>query len=93
MILRLGSNPSIDNLRRYPAETVEKLRNLLATGVPAIPDPRRQGFYDLRDGHQVYFIHISPTGRVLFLATWPDERAVEASRRLAFRAEACASGR
>jgi hypothetical protein len=93
MILQLGSNPSIDNLRRYPAETVEKLRTLLTTGVPAIPDPRRQGFYDLRDGHQVYFIHLSPTGRVLFLATWPEERAVEQSRRLAYIAQACASGR
>ncbi len=71
MLLRVDQQTSIENLRNYPAENVEKLRQLLATGAPARPDPRRSNFYELDNGSRVYYIHISPvSGRVWLLAIW-----------------------
>lgn len=70
MVLRLKGNPTIDNLQNYPAETVEKLRELLAAGALASPDPHRKDFYDLRNGSRMFYIHICPSGRVWLLATW-----------------------
>ena len=87
MVLRLNHSPEIEDLRKHPAETVEKLRELLATGAPARPDPRRAGFYEVENHSQVFYIHISPVnGKVLLLATWTKhEDAAEAlaSRRRA----------
>ncbi len=84
MRLRLDRNVMVENLRGYPQELVEKLRGLVAEGVEAQADPKRQGFYDVKEGGRVYFIHISPrSGRVILLASWREEApppAVEAER-------------
>jgi len=71
MLLRLERMPIIDNLRKYPAATVEKLRELLATGAPAKADPRRKNFFEVEDGCQIFYIHLTPSkSKVLLLATW-----------------------
>ncbi len=71
MVLRLDQQPSIENLRNHPAAVVDQLRQLLAAGVQAHPDPRRKDFYELENGSRVFYIHISPVnGKVLLLATW-----------------------
>lgn len=79
MFLRMKQLPGVDNLRNYPAETIRELEELLLTGVPASPDPKRKGFYDLETRERTFFIQISPvTGRVVLVATWRrSERAVE----------------
>ena len=69
MVLRLDKNVSIDNLRHYPVEVVDMLRALLAAGARAHPDPHRKNFFDVENGSRVYYIHISPTGKVWLLAT------------------------
>ncbi len=80
MVLRLNQTPVIENLRNYPAETVEKLRQLLASGAEARPDPRRANFYELDNHSQVFYIHISPVnGKVLLLATWPKHQESSAT--------------
>ena len=73
MILRMNGSTRIDNLRRYPSETVEALRDALVAGVIAAADPRRKDFYDLEAGERVFYIHVSPTGTVLLLACWRKE--------------------
>jgi hypothetical protein len=74
MVLRLDQQPSIENLRNYPAAIVDQLRQLLAAGVQAHPDPRRANFYELENHSQVFYIHISPAnGKVWLLATWQKE--------------------
>ncbi len=71
MVLRLNQQPTIENLRDYPVETVEELRQLLAAGAQAKPDPRRPDFYELEIDSRVFYIHISPVnGKVMLLATW-----------------------
>lgn len=71
MVLRLNGNLSIDNLRHYPADVIDELRTLLATGVLAQADPRRDNFYELENGLRVFYIHVSPRGgKVLLLASW-----------------------
>ncbi len=70
MILRLNENPRIEDLRNHPAESVETLRTLLRTGVPARPDPHRRDFYEVDNCSRVFYIHITPSGRVLLLAIW-----------------------
>jgi hypothetical protein len=78
MILRLKNNPPIDNLRDYPPELVEALRAVLAAGAPANPDPHRKNFYDVVAGDRVYYVHVAPSGKVLLLASWQNERAMAA---------------
>ena len=81
MVLRLNHSLEIENLRNHPAETVDKLRELLASGAAARPDPRRAGFYEVENHSRVFYIHISPVnGKVLLLATWTkNEGAAEVS--------------
>src|SRR6266852_4869938 len=79
MVLRLAQLPIIEDLRNHSAETVENLRELLASGTPAHPDPHRAGFYEVQNHSQVFYIHVSPVnGKVLLLATWRKDS--EASR-------------
>ncbi len=73
MTLKINGPLRIDNLRHYPAETVIRLRCLLAAGVQARIDPHRKSFYDLEDGNRLFYIHVSPSGTVLLLATWVKE--------------------
>ena len=90
MRLHLNTNLTIENLKRYPEDIVEKLRNLLVTGTEALPDPRRRGFYDVLNGNRVFFIHISPvSGNVMLLASWLKERPAASARSDASRERAC----
>ena len=73
MVLRVKENPRIDNLRNYPADIVEKLRALLVAGALVYPDPHRKEFYDVANGSRMFYIHVSPTGKVWLLATWLKE--------------------
>lgn len=74
MVLRVDTEPVIEDLRHHSAETVDKLRQLLASGAPATPDPRREHFFEVENGSRVYYIHISPvSGKVMLLATWLKE--------------------
>jgi hypothetical protein len=69
---------SIDNLRNYPPQTVSALRELLSGGTQVTPDPKRPNFYEVEDDSLVYYIHVLPTsGKVLLLATWPNEANLE----------------
>ena len=75
MTLRLNGNLQIENLRGYPEPVVQALRQLLRQGVPAVPDPKRVGFYEVRaDGHGFYFHLWHPEGskreHLLLLAHW-----------------------
>ena len=92
MVLRLNGNVAIENLRHYPLETVEKLRVLLSAGAPAVPDTNRRNFYDVGNGSRKYYIHISPSGKVLLLATWLEESAEALAPVQALVAEPCACG-
>jgi hypothetical protein len=89
MILRLEKKPAIDNLRKYPAGTVEKLSGLLTAGAEAHLDPHRKNFYDVENGSQMFYIHIAPSGKVLLLATWPRQRAEAHAPNAAFATEPC----
>jgi hypothetical protein len=79
MFLRLNHELNIEDLRNHGPEAVEKLRQLLARGAPAKPDPGRSDFYELEDGNKVFYIHLSPAnGKTLLLATWlKDEEAAK----------------
>ncbi len=80
MVSRLKQQLNIEDLRNHPAETVEKLRELLSADVPTQPDPRRKDFYEIEDGSRVFYIHISPlNGKVLLLATWSKDEKPEAT--------------
>ncbi len=70
MVLQLKGSAKIKNLTTYPAETVEKVRALLAAGAVAYPDPRRKGFYEVQNGSRVFYVHLTPRGDVWFLASW-----------------------
>jgi hypothetical protein len=66
--------PGVDNPRNYPAEIIKELEELLFSGGSALPDPKREGVYDLENFERTFFIQISSTtGKVVLLATWRKE--------------------
>ncbi len=73
MVLRLEDKELVvEDARKHPEESVENLRGLLAAGAPAEPDPHRRNFYEVQNGCNIYYVHISPaTGKVLLLGIWP----------------------
>lgn len=91
MTLKLNGDHEIENLRHYPAGTVEKLNTLLAVGAFAIPDPHRKGFYDVQNGESMYYIHVCPSGKILLLATWRKDSARTPILCPALIADACVS--
>lgn len=87
MTIKLNGTPTIENLGKYPAESVEKLRQLLAIGAPANADTHRKDFYELQNGKSVYWIHISPVnGHVVLLAIWQKPRVTSTAAVLATHA-------
>ncbi|MDA2914221.1 MAG: hypothetical protein V3R29_03525 [Candidatus Acidoferrales bacterium] len=77
MVLRMNKKLAIDNVRNYPAETVEQLRRLLAAGALAHADPHRDNFYELENGSRAFYIHVYGD-KVLLLAAWPKRAAANA---------------
>lgn len=75
MILKMSGPLRIEDLRHHSAETIDRLRRLLEAGTHASSDPHRKGFYDLEDGDRAFYIHLTPNGAVLLLATWPRQGA------------------
>lgn len=70
-MIQVKKGARIENPREYEPGTVEHLRDLLAAGSPAQPDPRRQNFYEIEGKSETYYIHISPiSGNVVLLAKW-----------------------
>ncbi len=71
MLLQMREGSKIENPRAYADHAVDGLRNLLTLGGQAQPDPNRDHFYELEDGKNTYYIHVSPvTGNVILLAKW-----------------------
>ena len=61
----------IRDLRNHSAGTVMRLALLLVGTVDVRPDPKRKNFYEVSDGSEVYYIHVSPvTGIIYLLAVW-----------------------
>ena len=80
MLLRLDGSTMIEDLGKHSSDLIEKLRQLLAVGAEAQPDPRRPHFYDVHNCTRTYFIHVSPiSGKVMLLATWADDNKCAAA--------------
>jgi hypothetical protein len=62
----------IETPRNHSTETRERLRQLLDSDAPALPDPKRPNFYEIQDqNNQVFYIHVvKPSGKVTLLAVW-----------------------
>lgn len=74
MVMRVENERKIEDLGKHPAESVDRLRQLLASGAHVRPDPKRPDFYEVESGADVYYIYVSPaTGKILLLATWSNE--------------------
>jgi hypothetical protein len=73
MATHLRGNIQIEDVGNHPAKAVADLRCLLATGASKIADPKRRGFYEIESDSTVYYIHVSPAGKILLLATWQNE--------------------
>lgn len=79
--LKSIAESNIEDPRGHSPETLQRLRRALASGVPAVPDARRPGFFEIQDGAQVFYIHISPaTQQITLLATWAHEPDLEVAR-------------
>ena len=71
-----GGAFEIRDLGSHSAATVTTLALLLAGTVDVRRDPKRKNFYEVVDGSQVYYIHVSPvTGIIYLLAVWENTAA------------------
>lgn len=78
MVMRMEHQRNIEDLGKHTIESVDRLRQLLASGAQVHPDPKRPNFYEVESGADVYYIHISPvTGKIFLLATWKNDWAPE----------------
>jgi hypothetical protein len=75
MLLKLNETPRIEDLRNHSAESIKTLRTLLQTGAHARRDPRRRDFYEVDNCSRVFYIHITPRGKVWLLAIWAKDSA------------------
>jgi hypothetical protein len=70
-MIKFNQGVKVENPRAYEAGAVELLQYLLKIGSPTERDPRRENFYELDGGSQIYYIHVSPvSGNVVLLAKW-----------------------
>jgi len=86
MFLKLNGKPEIEDVWNHTPESVEALRSLLVSGAPAQVDPQRSNFYEVENCSRVFYIHITPRGKVLLLAIWSKDvhhRAAMESARFA----------
>jgi hypothetical protein len=71
MKIQFQTAPAVDDARHHPREMLIRVQQLLAGGATLRPDPRRENFYELEHGNDIFYIHVSPvTHRVLLLAAW-----------------------
>lgn len=70
-MIKFNQGVKVENPRAYEAGTVKHLQYLLEVGSPIERDPRRENFYDVDAGSEIYYIHVSPvSGNVILLARW-----------------------
>ena len=63
--------PLVEDLRNHSQEQIAELRQLLVTGAPSRPDPRRPGFYEVEGLANIYYVFKYPSGsKVLLLGAW-----------------------
>jgi hypothetical protein len=71
MVLQMDERMRIEDPREYGADIVNDLRSLLTEGGCAQRDPHRENFYELENGGNAFYIHVSPiNGDVVLLAKW-----------------------
>ena len=64
-------NAILEDLRSHAPEQLAELRELLAAGAPARPDPRRLGFYEVDGRSHVYYVFVyAAAGKVMLLGVW-----------------------
>ncbi len=72
MVTNLDNEVGIESARNHPESTMLALRDVLSGGATLVPDPKRNGFYEVTSDSTTYYIRVSPVnGNVLLLATWP----------------------
>jgi hypothetical protein len=70
-MIKFNQGVKVENPRAYEAGAVKHLQYLLEVGSPIESDPRRENFFDVDGGSEIYYIHVSPvSGNVILLAKW-----------------------
>lgn len=74
MVATIEPELQIEAPRNHSPETQERLRQLLDSGAPARPDPKRPDFFEIEDRTQVFYVHVAKaSGKVTLLAVWDRE--------------------
>ena len=66
----------IEDPRGHSPEARERLRQLLASGALARPDPKRTDVFEIEDQERIFYVHVAKTSsRVTLLAVWDRDTA------------------
>lgn len=64
----------IEDARNHSSEAMATLHQLVERGAALHPDPKRVGFYEIRNEVHTFYIYVLPgSGTILLLAIWPNE--------------------
>ena len=74
MHLQISEQARLENPRNYASGIMDELRGLLTAGGEARPDARRANFYEVENGENIFYFHVSPVnGNVVLLAKWSQQ--------------------
>jgi hypothetical protein len=61
----------IEDPRGHSPEARERLRQLLASGAPARPDPKRTDVFEIEDQERIFYVHVAKISNIVtLLAVW-----------------------
>jgi hypothetical protein len=70
----IGPVLQIETPRNHSVEIQERLCQLLDSGAPARPDPKRPDFFEIEDHTRVFYVYVvKASGKVTLLAVWNRE--------------------
>jgi hypothetical protein len=83
--IQLHGPLSVDAMAPTPRTELDRLRELLAAGVDAVPDDHRPNFYTVRDQNRRIYFYISPVSAKVWVLEYHPAGAAAAAAQSAAR--------
>lgn len=65
--IQLHGPVTVDAMAPVPRTVVDRLRELISTGVDALPDAHRPNFYTVSDRERSFYFYISPVSAKVWI--------------------------
>jgi len=76
--IQLHGSVTVEAMAPIPRSVLDRLRDLLASGVDALADPRRPNFYTVNDEDRSTYFYISPVSAKIWVL---ESRVLKSARK------------